>query len=154
MPPAPISTDGVREPDRGAGVGPAFAGTRSDPGRPALSQIIAGTYRLRAVARSLPLRQGMYSLSVAPFDPVSSPLSGTVLPVVKIASRAQNGDPGVTILMGSGADPWWLGPEGGTVLVQAPASGGTVMITTYFPPEHDSVPLDIRIERLDPVEGG
>ena len=103
----------------------------------------------RATARVIKLDQGLYTISIGAIAPVSQALAGLSVPAIQLAAPPSDEFDPVEIVATTGDLDPWLGPEGGSAVVRAPAGGGNLLITTYGTPEQAAAPLEIVIRRLD-----
>jgi hypothetical protein len=113
------------------------------PAPPMISEIPG----VAAVAKLLHLAPGLYAVTIGGSEAGHGSVGGVELPGSQILpAPAPRGD-AVEIFAAAGSG--WVGPEGGTVVVRAPESGGRLMVTTYRPADRPVMPLAIQVARLD-----
>jgi hypothetical protein len=122
---------------------------RQPPGEPGQSLQIAEISGIKTTAKILRFDPGLYALSIAETGAPWGEHSGIVLPAIHIANPPSDCLGTAEIVAVSGDCPFWLGPEGGTVVVKAPLGGGHVLITTYEPEDQPGTPLEVEVRRLD-----
>jgi len=96
---------------------------------------------------------GIYVLQIGPLDRPTREISGMTVPVTHIGSPPRNGA-GAEIVASYPQRGPWFGSEGGTAVVNIPASGGQIVVTSYDEPGLPvSAPaVDLRrLDRLDPT---
>ena len=95
---------------------------------------------------------GIYVLQIGALDLPSRSISGMIVPVTHVGSPSRNGI-GVEIVASFPQRGPWFGAEGGTAVINVPAGGGQVVVTSYGEPGLPaSLPaIDLRrLDRLDP----
>jgi hypothetical protein len=102
---------------------------------------------LPATAKVMELARGLYSLTIGA-APAQHSTSGIATPATNIAGIAAEGLRATEVVGGAGSSSW-VGPDGGTVVLRVPATGGHVMITTYRGVAQTVAPVEIKIARLD-----
>jgi hypothetical protein len=109
------------------------------------SSVLSAT-QVPAQGRALHLNEGLYVLHLGAIANPSDPGGLIVLPATQLVASPSGAGQRVKIAASSGDRDGWYGPEGGTVVLQAPPGGGAVIVTTYGA-QAGEVALDIR--RLD-----
>jgi hypothetical protein len=122
---------------------------RQTPDEAGQSLRVAELSTLKTTAKILKFDHGLYALSIEQNGGASTEHSGIVLPAIHIANPPSDSLGTAEIVAASGDSTFWLGPEGGTVIVKAPLGGGHVLITTYEPDDQAGIPLEIEVRRLD-----
>lgn len=110
---------------------------------------VAEISSIKATAKILKFDSGLYALSIAETGESSREHSGILLPAVQISNPPSDRFGTAEIVAASGESGFWLGPEGGTVVIKAPLGGGHVLIATYEPSDRPGIPLEIEVRRLD-----
>ena len=77
---------------------------------------------------------GIYVLQIGALDRPSREISGMTVPVTHIGSPARNGA-AVEIVASYPQRGPWIGCEGGTAVVNVPAGGGQIVVTSYGEPD-------------------
>ena len=101
---------------------------------------------LPAMASVIRLEQGLYALEIAGGSSRAGEPSGAELPLIQVSSPPIGQTSCVEIIGASGDSGWWIGHEGGTVVVKSPPGGGNVWVTAFGGPEE--APLPPRVEPL------
>ncbi len=122
---------------------------RKPLGEGSQSPRVAEISSIKTTAKILKFDHGLYALSIEQNGGPSSEHSGIVLPAIHIANPPSDCLGTAEIVAASGDPTFWLGPEGGTVVVKAPLGGGHVLITTYEADDQAGTPLEIEVRRLD-----
>jgi hypothetical protein len=94
-------------------------------------------------ATMLRLDEGVYALEIGEIAAARDRASGRLLPLMQVSAPPIGRHPGVEIIGRSAGRRSWLGPEGGTILIDSPPGGGSVLITTYGLPEQVTVPAHV-----------
>ncbi len=100
-------------------------------------------------SRILKFDHGLYALSVAEVDGVTSEHLGILLPAVHISHPPWNHLRGTEIIAADRDSAFWLGNEGGTAVIKIPPDGGFLVITTYEQRGQPSRRPEIAIRRID-----
>jgi hypothetical protein len=122
-------------------------------GESAHSPRVAEVSNIKTTAKILKFDHGLYALSIAKTGQPSSEQSGIVLPAIHIGNPPSDCLGKAEIVAASCDSTFWLGPEGGTVVVKAPLGGGHVLITTYEPYDQPGPALEVEVRRLDLPSG-
>jgi hypothetical protein len=104
---------------------------------------------LRGTAKLLRFDAGLYSISVMRAEKSPASQSSFALPMTHVSNPSSEELGTVEIVATTSESAFWLGPEGGTVLIKAPLGGGHVLIATYEPSGRPNMPLEIEVRRLD-----
>jgi Clostridial hydrophobic W len=110
---------------------------------------VAEISSIKTTAKVLKFDPGLYALSIAETGGPSSEHSGIMLPAFHITNPPSDTLDTVEIVAASGDSTFWVGPEGGTVVIKAPLNGGHVLITTYEPYDQPGTALEVEVRRLD-----
>jgi len=107
---------------------------------------IAAVSNLSASVKVLELGAGLYLLGLGECGGSVTKGPGVLLPATYVAGAPA----GQIEVFGGATGPGdWLGPEGGSIVVRIPAGGGHIWITTYRRSDHDAVPIEIQVTRLN-----
>jgi hypothetical protein len=131
------------------------ASTASSPRLPSSGEAgqslrVAEISGVATTAKILKFDYGLYALSIAETGAPASAHSGIVLPAIHIANPPSDELGTVEIVAAASESTFWLGPEGGTVVIKVPLGGGHVLLTTYRPDDQPGTPLEVEVRRLDP----
>jgi len=110
---------------------------------------VAEVSSIKSTAKILKFDHGLYALTIAETVETAGAHSGILLPAVQISNPPSDRFGTAEIVATSGESGFWLGPEGGTVVIKAPLGGGHVLIATYEPSDRPGIPLEIEVRRLD-----
>jgi len=99
------------------------------------------------VARLVNLDPGLFAFSIAGSAPWQGIAAGLGVPAVHLASVHAAEDAALEITTATGGPGMWLGGPSTTLLVRAPARGGTALVTAYL--GHAAATLALTIRRLD-----
>ena len=101
------------------------------------------------VARLVNLDPGLFAFSIAGSAPWQGIAAGLGVPAVHLASVHAAEDAALEITTATGGPGMWLGGPSTTLLVRAPARGGTALVTAYLGHDPAAPPLALTIRRLD-----
>lgn len=132
--------------NKAAGILPLAAARKS------LATAEDGRWVIAGRARSLRLDAGMHALIVGKSDPQPDDIAGATLPITQIVPRSDDRG-AVSIVSNSAGADGWLGPEGGTVVLRAPAGGAAVLVATYGITDETALPV-VKLLDLGRLSGG
>ena len=118
--------------------------TAPEPEPPA-SRVDRPAIPIVASAKLLWAEPGLHSLVVAPARAPSSGVAGMTLPALLVTAPNLGGREAVELISARG----WIGAEGGSVVLRAPAEGGHVLVTVYMLPDQPAIPLDVELYPID-----
>ena len=101
------------------------------------------------VARLVNLDPGLFAFSIAGSAPWQGIAAGLGVPAVHLASVHAAEDAALEITTATGGPGMWLGGPSTTLLVRAPARGGTALVTAYLGHDPAAPPLALTIRRVD-----
>ena len=101
------------------------------------------------VARLVNLDPGLFAFSIAGSAPWQGIAAGLGVPAVHLASVHAAEDAALEITTATGGPGMWLGGPSTTLLVRAPARGGTALVTAYLGHDPAATALALTIRRLD-----
>lgn len=109
---------------------------------------VAALASSNAIAKLLPLDEGLYALTLVGTTGWAGIAPGFAVPAVHVSAAPNRcGSLEITDLFGRPAA--WLGARHSTVLVKSPAGGGLALVTTYPARDSERAPLKLEIRRLD-----
>ena len=111
--------------------------------------VAAGAGEANVVARLVNLDPGLFAFSIAGSAQWQGVAAGLGLPAVHLASVHAAEDAALEITTATGGPGMWLGGPSTTLLVRAPARGGTALVTAYLGHDPAAPPLALTIRRLD-----
>jgi hypothetical protein len=141
-------------PDRLADNGDIVSAT----GRPAARARVAAAGQLphctevtsfRGTTKLLRFESGLYTITVGGIGKSTVAQASIALPMVQISNPPSEELGTVELVATTGDAGFWLGPEGGTMVLKAPLGGGHVLVSTYESPDRTGPPLEIEVRRLD-----
>ena len=132
--------------NKAAGILPLAAARKS------LATAGDGRWAIAGRARSLRLDAGVHALIVGKSDPQPDDIAGATLPITQIVPRSDDRG-AVSIVSNSAGADGWLGPEGGTVVLRAPAGGAAVLVATYGITDETALPV-VKLLDLGRLSGG
>jgi|SRR5271166_281881 len=97
----------------------------------------------------VPLGAGLYAVEIGKMPARPGRISGLALPAIQVSALPNARDERVEIMGSHGEDQSWLGPDGGTLVVRSPPSGGLVLATAYGLPEQVMARPRVKLRRLD-----
>jgi hypothetical protein len=109
--------------------------------------VVAVAPGLAASVKLLDLASGLYSVIIGDAGERRCAVGDMALPITHVFPTT-SGEGERAEIFAVGDSSGWAGPDGGTIVVKIPRSGGRVVITTYRPAEEESMPLSIQIAPL------
>jgi hypothetical protein len=101
-----------------------------------------------ASAKLLWVDPGPHSLTIASLGATPDAAAGMSLPAVSVTTPDTGNGAAVEILAAQGVGTW-IGADGGSVVLRAPAEGGHVLVTTYALPDQTISPPEIDLRQID-----
>src|SRR5207237_684881 len=111
--------------------------------------IAAGAGEATVVARLVNLDPGLFAFTIAGATRWRNIAAGLGVPAVHVSSVETGQDDALEITTAAGKPGAWLGGPSTTLLVRAPARGGTALVTAYLGHDPAAPPLALTIRRLD-----
>ena len=105
----------------------------------------------------LELAEGLYTLHVAATGDGTVKISDMTLPMTYLGIPSLGAGPDIEIVASYPRQGAWLGPEGGTAVLNSPPGGGQILVTRYVAADQVPEAIEIELHRLDrpePVTGG
>jgi hypothetical protein len=97
---------------------------------------------------------GLYALRIDELGGTPSAIGGLTVPLAHVSAPFAEDGNGVEIVASFPRRGPWLGKEGGTVILRAPAAGGYVIVTLYGGAGQQAGDLSLDLRRLDAVAAG
>jgi hypothetical protein len=126
----------------------APAGQGDLPIVPTVPPVDRSTVAVVAGARLLRVEPGLHSLVVAPARAATRRVSGMSFPAVFVTIPKSDEPDGVELVSAPGTGSW-IGAEGGSIVLRAPARGGHVLVTAYTLPDQATEPFDVELQPID-----
>ena len=101
-----------------------------------------------AAVKVLQIEPGIYALHIGRIDSKPCEVSGMTLPMTHVGSPGRTGA-GAEIVASYPQRGSWFGPEGGTVVINSPTGGGSIIVTSYGDPQEAAVSPELDLRRLD-----
>ena len=111
--------------------------------------VAAGAGEANVVARLVHLDPGLFAFRIAGIAPWQTIAAGLGVPAVHVSSLHAAEDAALEITSAAGEPSMWLGGPSTTLLVRAPARGGTALVTAYLGRDPAAPPLALTIRRVD-----
>ena len=106
-----------------------------------------------AAIRMVRVDDGIYALRVRELGGTPADVGGMTVPVAHVSAPFAEDGNGIAIVASFPGRGPWLGREGGTVILRAPAGGGYVIVTLYGAVGQQLGELGLDLRRLDgPLE--
>jgi hypothetical protein len=107
-----------------------------------------------AATRLVRVDEGLYALRVGEIGGIPAAVGGLTVPLAHVSAPFAEDGNGVEIVASFPRRGPWLGKEGGTVILRAPAAGGYVIVTAYGGAGQQTGELSLDLRRLDAVAAG
>jgi hypothetical protein len=113
------------------------------------ADVAASAGEANVVARLVHLDPGLFAFSIAGAARWRAIAAGLGVPAVHVASVHAVEDAALEITTATGQPGMWLGGPSTTLLVRAPARGGSALVTAYLGRDPATLPLTLTIQRVD-----